>query len=195
MDHAPLPDDYLTDDRWHASPLTDDEREALRDEIRQVVLGIREESHVGDVDHDAIDSITLTSLRDEDALTVTVSLLSGRLETRPVGDETFDAHGDVTASGAAHYLRDLGDEWDALEYDLVGELVLMLDLPELPSELAGYLLDGEAHGPCLFCTTASPGHASFSITAHVPGTTRQIYDDAEFELARLLGIPIDGGSE
>lgn len=195
MDHAPLPDNYYNDDLWLESPLTDDERESLRDEIRQLVLGIKEEANIGETDHSAIGDITLMSFRDEDSLTINTYLIPEELETEPVGDENFDEDGEVTGSEDAHYLRDLGHEWEALEYDLISELVLMLDLPEHPPELANYLFDGDEHGPCLFCTMTTPGSASFSIVAHIPEITQQIYDDAEFELARHLNIPIDGSSK
>jgi hypothetical protein len=195
MNHAPLPDSYYTNDLWQDSPLTDDEREALRDEIRQLVLGIKEEANIGKTEHSAIGDITLTSFRNEDTLTVTTHLIPEELETKPVGDQNFNEDNEVTASEEAHYLRDLGHEWEALEYDIIGELVLMLDLPELPSELGKYLLGGEKHDPCLFCTMAGPAQASFSVTAHIPETTQRIYDDAEFELARRLNIPIDGSSK
>jgi len=89
----------------------------------------------------------------------------------------------------------MGHEWEALEYDLISELVLMLGLPERPTELSNYLLGGETHGPCLFCTMTSPGQASFSVTTGIPETTQRIYDNAEFELARRLNIPIDGSSK
>jgi len=195
MSHAPLPDNYYIDDLWHESPLKNDEREAVRDEIRQLVLGIKEEANIGEIEHSAIGDITLTSFRDEDALTITIYLIPKELETEPVGDENFGEDGEVSSSGDAHYLRDIGHEWEGLEYDLISELVLMLDLPEMPSELSNYLLGGENHGPCLFCTMTSPGQASFSVTAHIPETTQRIYDDAEFKLARKLNIPIDGSSK
>lgn len=66
----------------------------------------------------------------------------------------------------------------------------MLDLPEMPSELANYLLGGgDEHGPCLYCTMRSPDQATFSVTAHIPETTQRIYDNAEFGLARRLDVP------
>lgn len=195
MNHAPLPDSYYADDLWKGSPLTVDEREALRDETRQLVLGIKEETNIPGTEHSAIGDITLTSFRNEATLSITTYLLPEEIEAKPVGDENFDEDGEVTTSGDAHYLRDMGHEWKALEYDLISELVLMLDLPETPSELSNYLLEGETNGPCLFCTTTSPGQASFSVTVGVPETTQRIYDDAEFELAQRLNIPIDGSSK
>lgn len=195
MNHVPLPDNYYTDNLWHDSPLTDDERESLRDKIRELVLGIKEEASIGETEHLAIGDITLTSFRDEDALSITAYLIPEELETELLADETFDEDGEVIVTEDAHYLRDIGHEWEALEYDLISELVLMLDLPEMPSELADYLLGGDKHGPCLYCTMRSPGHASLSVTAHIPETTQRIYDNAEFELARKLNIPIDGSSK
>lgn len=195
MNHAPLPDNYYTNDRWLDSPLTEDEREALRDEIRQLVLGIKEEADIGEPEHEAIGTITLQSFRDEDSLTITTYLFPSELETEPVGDEVFNENEEVVESGDAHYLRDLGHTWDALEYDLLSEFVLLLDLPEMPTELETYLLGGEEYGPCLYCTMKTPSQASFSVTAYIPETTQRIYDDAEFELARRLNIPIDGSSK
>ncbi|WP_257300792.1 hypothetical protein [Haloarchaeobius sp. FL176] len=195
MDHASLPDSYYANDLWHDSPLTDDEREALRDEIRQLVLAIKEEIHLDDIEHPGIGDIELTSFRDEDALNITVYLISDELGINPVGNETFDEEGEATLSDEAHYLRDLGHTWRAVEYDLISELVLMLDLPELSDELSDYLLGGDEHGPCLYCTMDSPANAAFSVTAHIPETTQRIYDNAEFELARKLNIPIDGASK
>lgn len=122
-------------------------------------------------------------------------LIPDELETEPQANETIDEGGEATISEGVHYLRDIGQEWDALEYDIISELVLMLDLPEMPTELANYLLGGDTHGPCLYCTMRSPGQASFSITAYIPETTQRIYDDAEFEFARRLNIPIDGSSK
>ncbi|WP_280536286.1 hypothetical protein [Halopenitus sp. POP-27] len=195
MNHAPLPENYYSNDLWLDSPLTEDEREALRDEIRQLVLSIKEEGDIGEPEYGAIGTVSLQSFRDKDSLTITAYLDPDELETEPIGDEVFDEDGNVVDSGEAHYLRDLGDTWSALEYDLISELVLMLDLPETPSELENYLLGGDEHGPCLFCTMKSPGQASFSVTAHIPETTQHIYDDAEFELARRLNIPIDGSAK
>lgn len=195
MDHKPSPDNYYNNDLWLDSPLTDDERDALRDEIRQLVLGIKEEGHIGELDHEAIGDITLTSFRDENTLNVTTHLIIEKLDADPVGDEVFDKGGAVSDSEDAHYLRDLGQTWEALEYDLISELVLMLNLPEMPSELSSHLLCGDEHGPCLYCTMRTPAQASFSVTAHISETTQQIYDNAEFRLARRLNIPIDGSSK
>jgi hypothetical protein len=194
MHHAPLPNNYYTEELWHDSPLIDDEREALRDEIRQLVLAIKEEAYI-DVEHSTIGAIDFTSFRDEPSLNITVFLIPDELEATPIANETFDEDGSATITDEAHYLRDLGYEWAALEYDIISELVLMLDLPEMPDELLDYLLSGEEHGPCLYCTSRSPGQASFAITAHIPETTQRIYDNAEFELARKLNIPIDGSSK
>lgn len=41
----------------------------------------------------------------------------------------------------------------------------------------------------------SPAHATFSVTVYIPETTQRIYDNAEFELARKLNIPIDGSNK
>jgi len=195
MDHAPLPDSYYASDLWHDSPLTDDERESLRDEIRQLVLAIKEEAHLDDIGYPSISDIELTSFRNEEALNLTVYLVSDELEIESVGNETFDEEGEATLSDEAHYLRDLGHTWKALEYDLISELVLMPDLPELPDELSDYLLGADQYGPCLYCTMDSCAHAAFSVTVHIPETTQRIYDNAEFELARKLNIPIDGSSK
>lgn len=195
MDHAPLPDSHYASDLWHDSPLTDDERESLRDEIRQLVLAIKEETHLDEIGYPGISDIELTSFRNEEALNITFYLVSEELEIEPVGNETFEEEGEATLSDEAHYLRDLGHVWEALEYDLISELVLMLDLPELPDELSDYLLGGDEYGPCLYCTMDSPAHATFSVTVHLPETTQRIYDNAEFELARKLNIPIDGSSK
>ncbi len=189
------PKSYCANDFWHDSPLTDDEREVLRDEIRQLVLGIKQEIHLDEIEHPAIGDIELTSFDNEDTLNVTVYLASDDIEMNPVGNKNFNDEGEVTISEDAHYLRDLAHTWAALEYDLISELVLMLDLPEMPEELADYLLDGDEHGPCLYCTMRSPDQATFSVAAHIPETTQEIYDNAEFELARQLNIPIDGASK
>jgi len=194
MDHTPLPGNYYTDDLWHDSPLSDDEREALRDEIRQLVLGIKEEAHI-EIGHPAIGTIDFTSFRDEPSLSISVYLLPEELETKPIGDENFGEDNDAPTSDEAHYLRDLGHTWAALEQDILSELVLMLDIPDMPEELSDYLLGGDEHGPCLFCTSTSPAQANFSVTAHLPEHTQRIYDDAEFELARKFNIPIDGSSK
>lgn len=195
MDHALLPDNYYNNDLWVDSPLTEDEREALRDEIRQLVLGIKEDTDIGEPEHTAIGTVSLQSYRDENSLTISTHLVPEKLEKEPIGDEVLNKDGEKIVSGNAHYLRDLGHTWEALEYDLISELVLMLDLPETPVELENYLLGGEEFGPCLYCTLKTPSQASFSVTAHIPETTQQIYDDAEFELARRLNIPIDGSAK
>lgn len=195
MNHASLPDNYYTNDLWLDSPLTEDEREALRDEIRQLVLGIKEETNIDELEHNAIGTIRLQSSRDEDSLTIQMYLDPEELEMEPIGDDMVNEDGDVVASEDAHYLRDLGHTWEALEYDLISELVLMLDLPEMPVELEKYLLGGKEFGPCLYCTMKTPSQASFSVSAYISETTQQIYDDAEFELARRLNIPIDGSSK
>lgn len=194
MDHVPLPDNYYTEDLWHDSPLSDDEREALRDEVRQLILGIKEETYIK-VENTAIGAIDFTRFRDEPSLSLSVYLTPDKLETQPVGDENFSEEVDESVADEPHYLRDLGHEWAALEYDVISELVLMLDLPEMPIELSDYLLGGDEHGPCLFCTSTSPEQACFSVTAHIPETTQRIYDDAEFQLARKLNIPIDGSDK
>ena len=85
MNHAPLPDSYYANELWHDSPLTDDERESLRNEIRQLVLAIKEETHLDENEHPGIDDIELTSFRNEDALNITVYLASDELEVNPVG--------------------------------------------------------------------------------------------------------------
>jgi hypothetical protein len=192
IDHVPLPDHYLRVADSATSPLTDDEREAFRDEIRHLVSGVKEESDLGGFEHPAIHNVHLVSFRGDSALTVTVYLGLGDLQTDAVALTTLDDDGEEIVSDDPHYLRDLGDEWQGLEHDLIGELVLLLDLPETPSELADYLLDGGEYGPCLVCNTRTDDSASFSVTASIPATTQRIYDGAEFELARYLGIPIDG---
>ncbi|WP_144427202.1 hypothetical protein [Halolamina pelagica] len=189
-----MPDNYYIEDIWHDSPLTDDERKAFRDQIRQLILGIKENTHI-DLGHSAIGAIDFNSFRDESDVSITVYLKPDELETKPAGDESFWDEGEDPDADEAHYLRDLGHEWAALEYDIISELVLMLDLPEVPVELSDYLLIGEEHGPCLFCTSSGPSQACFSITAHIPEITQRIYDNAEFELARRLNIPIDGSDK
>lgn len=46
--------------------------------------------------------------------------------------------------------------WEALEYDLISELVLMLDLPELPDELSDYLLGGDQYGSVFIARWTAP---------------------------------------
>jgi len=81
MSHAPLPESYYANDLWEDSPLTSDEREALRDEIRQLVLGIKEEANIGGAEHSAIGDITLTSVRNESTLSITAYLFPDEIET------------------------------------------------------------------------------------------------------------------
>jgi hypothetical protein len=195
MEHCSTPDNYYTSNLWKDSPLSKNERETLRDEIRQLVLGIKEEVHLDEIEEPAIGEIELISYREESVLSVTVYLSTDNLETLPIGNEMYDTDGEYTTSEEVHYLRDLGDKWEALEYDIISELVLMLDLPETPTEISKYLLNGEEYGPCLYCNLRGLSHASFSITAHIPESTQQIYENAEFELARRLNIPIDGSTK
>lgn len=191
IDHKPAPECYFDNDLWKESPLTDDEREAMRDEIRQVVLKIKEETYVEQLNHPAISDIFIRSPRRDHFLTLTVYLSTDELEMEPIGEDTVDENGDISSSAGGHFLRDLGHTWKALEYDLISDLVVMLDLPEAPIELSGYLLDGPDHGPCLYCTFKSPDVSAFTIIAHIPNITQRIYDDADFELAAMLGIPLE----
>ena len=192
IDHTPTPDDYYSTDLQNDSPLTDAEREAFRDRVRKLVLGIREEDDVRDLEHPTVNLLELTSFRDTDRLSVTVHLDLDELDTEPTANESFDQDGTATTSAEMHYLRDLGDEWEALEYDVLSQLVHLLDLPEFPSELANWLVDGDERGPCLLCDLKMPGSVSFSVIAVIPEHTQKVYDNAEFELARQYRIPIDG---
>jgi hypothetical protein len=192
IDHAPLPDSYYDDSAYEGTPLTDDEREAFRDEIRHLASGVKEEAHLNEMNHQTVSSITLSCPRDDDTLVVGVYLDSEELEADPTANQSFDEDGEETISDEVHYLRDMGDEWEALEYDLISELVLMLGLPEESSELANYLLDGETYGPCLLCSEKMPESALFTVVVRIPETTQQLYDRGEFELARRFNIPIDG---
>lgn len=194
MEHTTRPENYSTENLWQDSPLTDAERDVFRDVIRQLVLGIKENAHI-DVDDPAIGAIDFVSFRDESNISTSVYLRPEELEVKPVGDENFWDEGNEPDADEAHYLRDLGHEWAALEYDIIGELVLMLDLPEISAELSDYLLGGKEHVPCLICTSSNPSQACFSLTSHIPEATQCIYDNAEFELARQLNIPIDGSSK
>ena len=192
FDHAPLPDAYYGNDHEQDSPLTHDELERFRDEIRYVVSGIKEEPEIEDIHHPAISTLCLNCYRDEDTLTVKVYLDTTEIEADPVGNVTFDSRGSETVSKDIHYLRDIGDEWWALEWAILTELVMLLDLPESPQRLADYLVDGEKYGSCLACSTRMPETAEFSVIAYIPETTQRLYDNADFERARQLRIPIDG---
>ena len=192
IDHAPLPDDYYGSEHEEDSPLTHDEIGRFRDELRYLLTGIKEEADVVDLDHPAIRSLNLACLRNEDTLTVTVYLDSDEIEIDPTANVTFDEQGDETVSEDVHYLRDMGDEWWALEWAILTELVMLLDLPESPLYLADYLVGGEEHGPCLMCDTKTPESVGFTVIAYIPDHTQKIYNDAELETARQFRIPIDG---
>ncbi|MFC5365545.1 hypothetical protein [Salinirubrum litoreum] len=193
VEHTPHPDDYHANDELEKnSPLTDKEREVFRNKIRNVVLGVEEETTLGEIEYHGISSITLRSFRDESTLTVSVYVDADEADVEVDPAHIFGEEVKVTDSAEAYYLRDLGDDWEALEFVILNDLVMLLDLPETPSELADYLLDGEKHGTCLVCGTRMPDSAEFGVVATIPETTRRIYENAEFELARNLRIPIDG---
>jgi hypothetical protein len=192
IDHAPLPDDYYGNEHAEDSPLTREELERFRDEIRSALCGIEEEPEIEDIQHPAISTLSLIRYRDEDTLTVKVYLDVTEIESNPVGSLTIDQQGGETSSGEIHYLRDMGDEWWALEWAILTELVMLLDLPESPRMLAEYLVDGKKYGSCLTCSTSMPGSAEFQVTAYIPETTEKLYENADFDRARQLRIPIDG---
>ena len=192
IDHAPLPDDYYGSEHEEDSPLTHDERERFRDELRYLLTGIKEEAEVVDIEHPAILNLNLVCFRDEDTLTVKLHLDLAELDINPTAGVAFDEQGNETTSKDIHYLRDMGDEWWALEWAILTELVILLDLPEDPDHLARYLVGGEQYGPCLKCDTKFHDSAVFSVIAYIPEHTQKIYNDAALETAKQLRIPIDG---
>lgn len=193
MDHAPTRDAYYTADILDDSPLRDDERDDLRDAIRHAVLGIKENIELTDFSFAPLEVIVVDSFRDENTLSLTVYLDRTELDVTPETNETYSEGSNVTRTpeDEVHYLRDLGHTYDALEYDLLSELVLMLNLPEVTHELKDYLLSGDRHPPCLYGTSKDEHTARFAVTAHITDLTQRIYDDAEFELARRVNIPIE----
>jgi len=191
MEHTPIPEDYYTQERWHDSPLTDSEREAIRHALRDLLLRIKPESSHTSFDHPAVREIHLRREVNHPSLNIHVYLEHDYIEVDPIGDMIFDADGrEISDTNNGHYLRDLGPTWEALEYDLLSEFVLMLDLPEHPSEFAKRLVgDGPAR---LFCTSCDPLSAEFTTFVDIPSHRIPTDEDAEKSLANQLEPLING---
>jgi hypothetical protein len=191
MDHQPAHEQYYQDPIWHDSPLTDDEREDLRDAIRTLILGIKQHIDLTNLEHPGIAFIELNCERTDPDIEITVWLNKDNLETTPITDNYFgDDPTHPRSEGDPHYLRDLGHTWNAVEFDIISELVLLLDLPEYSEELTKYLL-GDPETPNLSGTESNDETACFTIFAYIPQHVQTIYDNADFDLANQLRIPIE----
>lgn len=84
-------------------------------------------------------------------------------------------------------LAELGDDYAALEKDLLEVICLMADLPETEIEREEYVF-GDFAFTNLFCYDGTLG---FSFMCPVNYPTRRMYQDGAFELGRKVGIPIE----
>lgn len=191
MDHKPAHEYYYNHDIWQDSPLTDDEREDLRDAIRTLILGIKEHADLENLTHPGLELIELTCQRTDPDIGITVYLQNNQLDTTPITDDYHGTNPDHPSSNAdGHYLRDLGHTWNALEYDLISDLVVMLDLPEYSEDLTPYLY-GNPDTPRLYGTYSDDHHSHFTLYALIPQHVQTLYDNADFDTANQLRIPIE----
>lgn len=74
-------------------------------------------------------------------------------------------------------LAALGDDYAALEMDLLEVIVLMIDLPEFPEERRDYVLGDFA----FLNVSCHEGTLIFSVVCAIDAPTRTLYQDAAFE--------------
>lgn len=191
MDHKPAPSNYYNNEIWQDSPLTTDDRERFRDAIRTLVLDITEEIDLADFDHDAIQNIHFTKFTGDDTLSISLYIDNKAFETQPTAHTLYDKNYDYVYNHSCDYLRDLGHTWTALEYDVISELVLLLDLPEYTDELIPYVCFSDQESPNLTALEGNEHFTLFYINTEIPQITQTIYETANFDLANKFGIPIE----
>lgn len=191
MDHTPAHDTYYADEIWQDSPLTTDDRERFRDAIRTLILDITEEIELTEFEHDAIRGMYLVKFDGHDDLSISLYLDNADFNTPPTPNALHDDNLNHISTQDPDYLRDLGHTWNALEYDIISELVILLDLPESTDELTPYVCFSDQDTPNLTATTGYPDFTTFYISTHIPQTTQTIYANADFDTANQLGIPIE----
>lgn len=185
MDERASPREKYLYEEFEDTPITDAEREELRGYLRSLLCNVTEYKAI-EPEHSAILNITVTR-PNEVEIGVEVDILEKELDVEIIPDERFHPDGTVERFDEPPYnLRDLGPEWESLEYDLISEMVLMLDLPEYTDELSNYAF-GEDFG--ITCTTAGRT-AVFTTWFRIPPTTRMLYDEDQFDIAERLGIPM-----
>ncbi|WP_459191571.1 hypothetical protein [Halosimplex sp. J119] len=88
-------------------------------------------------------------------------------------------------------LAELGEDYAALEKDLLEVICLMADLPEFPDDREEYVF-GDFAFTNLFCYD---GTLAFTFMCPVNYPARKMYQDGAFELGRKVGIPVDPSTD
>ena len=186
--HTPPREEYCVGN-IESSPLTEGERECFKGNLYTLLTAEPGEYMPGQVstgvDHEAVCHINVDRCK-ASRLSVEVYVEEDAIDADIRADERIPVVGPPTGSSDPSFLRDLGEPFEHLEADLIGEVVRALDLPTYQPELAKYDY-GDDFG--FFCTSAierddGSNFATFLLYAYIPRVTRALTGD-ESALADL----------
>ncbi len=84
----------------------------------------------------------------------------------------------------------LGEDYEALEKDVLETIAVMVDLPEHPDDREQHV-----YGDLAFSNTACYGGSLIFTFLYDPGEhVRGLYQDAAFGVGRQIGIPVEPGT-
>jgi hypothetical protein len=168
----------------------------LTDETRsRIMRGYRQLLAAPDSDHEAVEIteevpldagvILLEHFEDN---SVHAEVLMTREEHPPLVTDDVDDCPHHPDGDELSTLGDLGEDYAALEMDLLEVSALMCDLPEHQEELERYVVGDRVAFESLFCFS---GLLTFTFAFRVADGIVAAYQDFEHELGEQVGIPIE----